>query len=365
MTVYINGRFLTQPVSGVQRYAREMMGALDACLGASPSMQARLGPVEVLVPRAVPAPGWSTLGVRVVRGGKGHMWEQGALYQASKDDVLVSLGNSGPLRHRAHILCLHDANLFEIPRAFGRRYRVAHRLLRPALAQRAAALLTVSQHSAGVLSHHLGVPADRFTIVPNSAEHVLRWPHAPGVLATYGLTRGRYLLSVGNQSPNKNLGALIAAHELAGPDVPPLVLVGGDVPGVTHAEAGQGTRALGRVPDSHLRALYEGAAAFVFPSLHEGFGIPPLEAMQLGVPVLCARSGAMPAVLGNAPLWFDPLDVVDMARALRTFARMAPSERAAMQVIGKAMAAQYRWDQSARRLAGIVVRVRLHAALAA
>lgn len=365
MTLYINARFLTQPVSGVQRYAREIMAALDAQLSASATLRARLGPVVALVPCAVDPAGWTQIQTRVVRGGRGHMWEQGALYQASKNGTLVSLGNSGPLRHRAHILCLHDANLYQIPQAFARRYRVAHAMLRPALAQRAAALLTVSQHSANALSRHVGVPAGRFDIVPNSAEHVLKWPQADGVLARYGLNPGGYLLSVGNQSPNKNLAALIHAHAFAGPSVPPLVLVGGDVPGVAHSQLGHGAMALGRVPDRDLRALYEGAGAFVFPSLYEGFGIPPLEAMQLGVPVLCARRGAMPEILGNVPLWFDPLDVGDMIRALQAFGAMDASARAAMRVMGKAMAAQYRWDHSATQLVKIAMRVKARKAISA
>ncbi len=118
MTLFINGRFLTQPVSGVQRYAHEILRALDARLASSAALRVLLGPVEVLVPCDVDAPDWQVLRLRVVRGGQGHLWEQTTLYRASRDGILVSLGNSGPLRHRAHVLCLHDANLFEIPEAF-------------------------------------------------------------------------------------------------------------------------------------------------------------------------------------------------------------------------------------------------------
>jgi glycosyltransferase involved in cell wall biosynthesis len=352
MTLFINGRFLTQPVSGVQRYAREVLGALDDLLARGP----RAGPVEVLVPQPVAPPDWRVLQTRVVRGGRGHIWEQGALYRASCDGVLLSLGNSGPLRHRAHVLCLHDANLFEIPQAFSARYRAWHRMLRPALARRAAALLTVSDHSAKALARHLGVAQGRFDIVPNSAEHVLEWSTRSEVPAKYGLRSGGYFLSVGNQSPNKNIARLVAAHGQAR-GVPPLAIVGGGVPGVAHQAAGQGAHMLGRVPDADLRGLYEGAAGFVFPSLYEGFGIPPLEAMQLGVPALCARSGAMPDVLGQAAMWFDPRDTADMTRALEGFAAMDSTHRMTRTVIGRAVAAQYRWRDSAARILDIVTRV--------
>jgi len=351
MTIYVNGRFLTQPVSGVQRYAREILQALDQTLCQSPDLRKRLGPIVVLVPKRVKAPDWQMLRLRHVPCKGGHLWEQGALYRASRDGVLISLGNSGPLMQRAHVLCLHDANLWEIPGAYTLRYRLWHRFLRPRLARRAAALLTVSRHSAVSLAQRLGVGEERFRIVPNSADHMLRLPSAPSASERFGLTPGGYLLSVGNRSPNKNLRALIAAHASCD-EVPPLALVGGDVPGVMAVGIGENARVkvLGRVADCDLRGLYEGAAGFVFPALHEGFGIPPLEAMRLGVPVICARSGAMPEVLGNAPIWFDPRDVGDIARAIKVFAKAEDWQRAEMISRGRRRAKEYGWDKSALEL---------------
>lgn len=361
MTVYINGRFLTQPISGVQRYAREVLGALDAELATTPSLRERLGPIEVLVPHEVDAPPWHVLRRRVVRGGHGHLWEQGALWRASRNGVLISLGNSGPLRHRAQVLCLHDANMWDIPNAYAKRYRAVHRALRPPLARRAAALLTVSRHSACALAPRVGVSEDRFRILPNSADHALSWPAGRDAPRRYGLVPGGYLLTVGNRSPNKNLAALIAAHAACGTKVPPLAIVGGSVPGVATEDAQDGARVmcLGRVPDSDLRGLYEGAAGFVFAALHEGFGIPPLEAMRLGVPVICARSGAMPEVLGDAPLWFDPRDQVDMAAALRSFAEMTPAQLAKMRRQGHVQADLYQWRRTALALADVVMDLHL------
>ncbi|MEM6897207.1 MAG: glycosyltransferase family 1 protein [Pseudomonadota bacterium] len=353
--LYVNGRFLTQPISGVQRYAWELLGALDDLLEAQPGA---LGPVEVLVPRAVTPPAWKALRLRIVPGGRGHGWEQVTLARAAWDGVLLSLGNSGPLAHPRHVLCLHDAHIYEMPQAFSPRYRLWHRALRPALARRAAALITVSDHSAQQLGTHLKLDPARFNIVPNSAEHVLRLPAAPGAPRHYGLTPGGYLLSVGNQSPNKNLAALALAHAAAGSDTLPLAIVGGDVPGIAQARPERsGLHLLGRVPDADLRGLYEGAAGFVFPSLHEGFGIPPLEAMQLGVPVLCARSGAMPEVLGDAPIWFSARDPADINRALRAFAGLSAGDRAAMVARGRKVAARYTWRGSAAKMLQILERL--------
>lgn len=214
--------------------------------------------------------------------------------------------------------------------------------------------------SAAALAQHLGLGEDRFCIVPNSADHMLRLPPAPDAPARYGLRPGGYLLSVGNRSPNKNLHALIAADAPCGGEVPQLALGGGDVPGVVADKIGGNARVkvLNRVADHNLRGLYEGAAGFVFPTLNEGFGIPPLEAMRLGVPVICARSGAIPEVLGNAPLWFDPRDGGDMVRAMRAFAKVEDGQRAEIISRGRHCADGYGWHRSALELAHIAAEVR-------
>ncbi|WP_317056594.1 glycosyltransferase family 4 protein [Roseovarius rhodophyticola] len=357
MTLFINGRFLTQPLSGVQRYAHELVRALDNHLAKHPSVKARFGQVVVLTPFASGTqrknlPRYRSIEVFPTGASQGHVWEQSRLYQISKDGVLLSLGNCGPLAHEAHVVAFHDAHVFEMPEAFSPGYRRWHRFLRPRLAQRAKGLITVSQHSAQTLAHWLDVDTDRFAIVPNSAEHVLRIEENLQATEEHGLNPKRYLLSVGNQSPNKNLIRLIEAHRDAGSDVPPLAIVG-DAPralNIAKLETQNGLYVLGRVSDADLRGLYKGALGFVFPSLNEGFGIPPLEAMQLGVPVLSSNATAMPEVLGNAPMWFDPRDQLGMTLALKRFAAMAEEERKIRITKGLARAGRYSWRASAEAL---------------
>ncbi|WP_425045973.1 glycosyltransferase family 4 protein [Primorskyibacter sp. S87] len=359
--IFLNARFLTQPVSGVQRYARELVGALDDALATGcPGF----GPVVALHPKGeIEDPGWQAIELRAASGGQGHFWEQGALARAAWSGVLLSLGNSGPLLHPRQVICFHDANIWALPEAFSPRYRVLHRALRPPLARRAKGLMTVSRFSAMDLAPRLGVDARRFEIVPNSAAHILNIAPDARVLQRFGLTSGAYLLSVGNQSPNKNLRRLVIAHGQCGPDVPKLVVAGGRVPGLA---AGQGTGlatvasrviTTGRVSDAELRALYDGAKGFVFPSLYEGFGIPPLEAMQLGVPVLASRRTALPEVLGDAPIWFDPMEISDIARSLQAFARLDKCARARMAAAGRGVASRFTWANSAGRLIELLRRV--------
>lgn len=107
--------------------------------------------------------------------------------------------------------------------------------------------------------------------------------------------------------------------------------------------------------DGELRSLYENARGLAFPSLHEGFGIPPFEAMELGAPVLAARRAALPEVLGDAALWCDPTDIPDMTRGLRALAGLSPDDRADLIAKGHARAAALSWDNSARRLLSLVM----------
>jgi glycosyltransferase involved in cell wall biosynthesis len=334
MTVFINARFLCQPLSGVQRFSGEILNALDRLMDDDPMLKAALEPVIALRPVGESRTArWNNISLRRVGTTQGHVWEQGALHTASKTGILVSLGNVGPLRHPAQILALHDANIWDIPQAFSSRYRLLHKTIRPVLARRAMGLITVSHFSAARLSYHLGVP-QRFSLAKNG-----------------------YLLSVGNQSPNKNISRLIEAHLRAGPNLPPLVIVGGDANGterqVQHST--QRVHLLGRVDDATLRCLYANALGFIFPSLYEGFGIPPLEAMLLGTPVMAAKRSALPEVLQDGALWFDPTDVDRMARALNQFATLPAAALADLKRRGTKIARQFTWEQSAWLLAAEIL----------
>jgi glycosyltransferase involved in cell wall biosynthesis len=358
MTVFINARFLCQPLSGVQRFSGEILNALDRLMDDDPMLKAALEPVIALRPVGESRTArWNNISLRRVGTTQGHVWEQGALHTASKTGILVSLGNVGPLRHPAQILALHDANIWDIPQAFSSRYRLLHKTIRPVLARRAMGLITVSHFSAARLSYHLGVPQQRFKVIPNGADHILRVPAESGALERFSLAKNGYLLSVGNQSPNKNISRLIEAHLRAGPNLPPLVIVGGDANGterqVQHST--QRVHLLGRVDDATLRCLYANALGFIFPSLYEGFGIPPLEAMLLGTPVMAAKRSALPEVLQDGALWFDPTDVDRMARALNQFATLPAAALADLKRRGTKIARQFTWEQSAWLLAAEIL----------
>lgn len=358
--VFINGRFLTQPLSGMQRFAQELVTALDALLGETPEALPGVLQVEVLVPPGpCRMPAWQHVQVRQVGRLTGHAWEQLELAWAARDGILLNLTSCGPLLHGQSVLVMHDAAVFMHPEHFSRAYGTWHRVLRPRLARRAAALGTISEFSRRELARCCGVSPDAFTVIPDSAEHIVHQEAQHDALEKFGLTAGAYALTVGNQSPNKNIALAIAAFEAAAPQGWTLAVAGGGADkifGKTTPHGSSRVRTLGRVSDAELKTLYQHAALFLFPSRYEGFGVPPLEAMSLGCPVLSSDATAMPEVLGDAATYFPSDDAQALAAQIRALA--ADRERLhAMSRAGKDQAQRYSWAAGARTLATLVQRI--------
>lgn len=344
--IYVNGRFLSQPLSGVQRYAEEVLNALD-----STSIAKRL---VVLTPRNIQRlPDWGSIRVRKVGGLTGHAWEQVELPLHAKG-LLLNFVSSGPIVKRNQIVTFHDAAIFDRPELFSKGYVKAHRILRPLLARRARKIITVSQFSLERLADTLGVSRERFEIIPNGCEHVLAVEAKPHVLANAGLKPGRYGLCVG-ATPNKNLVAAVRAFEAAGVPDFKIAAVGAKASGV-FAEGQAVDRPwfvrLGRVDDGELRALYENAAFFAFPSRYEGFGIPPLEAMRLGCAVIANRSSAIVDTVGDAAILVDVDDVAAFAEAIRSVC--LTDRREELIQAGNRRASQFTWATAAEKWISLI-----------
>ncbi|MBP2151677.1 glycosyltransferase family 4 protein [Xanthobacter flavus] len=354
--LYVNGRFLTQPLSGMQRYAEQLCGALDAQFAADPALAIRYRP-EVLVPTGSRREhSWRVLRVREVGQLRSHVWEQTELAFAARDGILVNLIAAGPLLHSRSILALHDAAVFAHPEHFSKSYRALHQVLRPRLARRAVRLVTISEFSRRELSKWLRIPEGAFTIIPDSAEHILHVESDTRILSRYGLEPHRYALTVGNQTPNKNIALALRAFVQASPEGWQIAVAGG---GASHIFAESETadhpavRKVGRVTDEELRALYENAGMFLFPSRYEGFGVPPLEAMSLGCPVISSNASAMIEVLADAAYYFQSDDRGDLAHAIAKVAENA-TLRADLAERGLARSRQYTWRSSAETLLDLI-----------
>jgi glycosyltransferase involved in cell wall biosynthesis len=344
--IAINGRFLTQGLTGVQRYAIEITRALDALAG-----EGGVGDIRLLAPPGAAAPWLSHIPLVTVGSGSGQVWEQRDLPSAARGALLVNLGNTGPVLAGAQqAVVIHDAGAFDTPESYSFAFRSWYRLLQRTLVARGARIVTVSDFSRGRIAANLPVRPEDIAVTYEGAEHALSVPADGSVLAKHGLAPGRYALAVGTRAAHKNLGALAAAADFLGERGLTLAAAGAADPTVFRpAGAGSGAVALGRVSDAELRALYENTLCLVFPSRYEGFGLPPVEAMVAGCPVIASRAGAVPEVCGEAALWFDPAVSESLPAAL---ARLLdePGLAASLRAAGRARAAMFTWRAAAERL---------------
>jgi glycosyltransferase involved in cell wall biosynthesis len=221
------------------------------------------------------------------------------------------------------------------------------------------------------LKFHPGFPQEQVFVVPLGADIAVSNPEirSEDVLKTYGLTAERYFLTLAAGGPHKNSICIIEEFlkwnsEVSGGGDVKLVLVGSGqnylVPLLSpaaHAAIKQGTILFtGYAPDEHLPALYENCLAFVFASLAEGFGLPPLEAMLHGAAVICSNKTSLPEVVGDAGLLFDPLNFGHLAECLNIVSTDSIF-RHSLQSRGRSRAAEFTWRKSAERLMDVLTTI--------
>lgn len=353
--IAINGRFLTQGLTGVQRYAREMTRALDALVatGAAPPMRL-IAPPGAEGLEAFPNLAPSLTGTR-----GGQLWEQLDLPRAAGGDFLLNLGNTAPVAQgRNQAVVIHDAGVFDTPESYSWKFRNWYRGLQRMLVFRGARILSVSEFSAGRIAAHLGLDAARIGVTLEGGEHILREAADAAILERHGLTPRGHALVIGTGAAHKNLAALHHAIGALGERGLTLAVAGAQDAAVFRqagAPPAPNLRPLGRVSDAELRALYESALCLVFPSRYEGFGLPPVEAMWCGCPVIASRAGAVPEVCGEAALWFDPALPESLGEAVALLADDA-GQRGALAEAGRARVQQFSWKQAAQRLLGFLPR---------
>lgn len=259
-----------------------------------------------------------------------------------------------PLDRVKGLVTIHDLTFWLYPELCTPQVR-RYRWILPKVLRRCALVLTPSETIRGQVAAELGFPEDRVVVTPEGVRGVFNQA-APDRAVTQRLgVRGDYVLFIGTQEPRKNLDRLIGAFAEIRQTELQLVIAGArgwgslDLPAVVHRLHLDGRVVFsGYLPDSDLGALMAGARAFVFPTLYEGFGLPPLEAMATGIPVVAARAGALPEVLGEAPFWCDPLDPSSIAEAMLRAVTDEDARASAVEA-GRAQAARYDWADTARR----------------
>lgn len=357
LPVYINGRFLTQRLSGVQRYAREIVCAMDELLdreagGASTTNWTLLAPEGTSCDLPL-----RHISFRSAGATKGHLWEQATLPRLTRDGTLLSLGNSGPVSHARQVVVIHDVAVYRTPCNFGGVYGAVQRTVGRTLSRRAK-IVTVSQFSRSELAEIFRLDPKAIDVVGNGAEHLDRVTPDATIVSRLNLTAKNYFLCVGSPSPNKNLGLALRAHRLLGRSDVELVVVGGGDPKVLKAKelAGAGVTMAGTLTDGEIAELYRRATALIFPSTYEGFGIPPLEAMSHGCPVLASAIRPVREVCGDAALYFASDAPGELAHHM---ARLLDdgATGSILGALGRKRAQQFSWTDSAEKLLTILLDV--------
>jgi len=267
------------------------------------------------------------------------------------------------------LLTVHDLSFLRYPEAFVPSLRRYLEHVVPRSIARADLVLADSAHTRSDIVSLLGVSPDKVQVLYSGVHLHFQLQPEPGeaerIRARYDLGKRPYILSVGTLQPRKNYVRLIRAYARLTPDAQ-LVIAGGR--GWLYqnilAEAerhGDRVRILGFVDDADLPALYRNAALFAFPSLYEGFGLPVLEALACGVPVVCSNGSSLPEIAGDAALLVDPFDTDGLAEAMAHMLEDADLRRE-MIARGLARAARFTWEQAACQLLAAfdVVRTRTH-----
>lgn len=295
MRAVFNGKFLSASVTGVHRVAYELINAL-AELGYRP---------QVLAPPGVNTDGLSDrVEVKHVGAVKGVLWEQLVLPFSTGGRRIVSLCNLAPALSPG-VVMIHDAQIHISPKSYSWAFRTYYKIIQSVIRFRAQSVLTVSDYSAGQLVRYGVCRKDQVHTIHNGCDHIARNevarvpfnPDAP------------YVVALANTQHHKNIRILIEAFKSQALGDVELRLVGAADESAFVAAGMQpsgNVRFMGRISDAALSEQLSGALCLAFPSTTEGFGLPPLEAMRLGCPVVAAPCGALPEVCGDAALYAEP-----------------------------------------------------------
>ncbi|QBQ98385.1 glycosyltransferase family 4 protein [Paraburkholderia pallida] len=356
----INGRFLGRRATGVDRFAFETVRAIDELIEAGDPLVAGLR-AQIVVPAALadmPNP-FRHVRLRASGKGGGLRWEQFALPQAAGGGLLLNLCNSGPLLYRSQVTVLHDAAPARVPDSYSRSFVAWYRLMAPSIGRIARRVITVSEFSRRELCEAYRIPFDKIGVVLESGEHMLRMRGAQDArdeqsgladaAASAGAAERPFVLAVGSLNRHKNFQLVADAARLIRDARFDIVVVGGGdarVYGAANGVLPEFVKHLGYVSDEALVSLYRRAACFVYPSRYEGFGLPPVEALALGCPVIASRLPSVVEACGDAVLYTSPDDPAQLAALLERVTADA-ALRETLRARGRERTAALTWRATA------------------
>lgn len=324
--LFVNTRCLRNRVTGVQRYTIELLKRLEI-------------PFTPITPE------------KPMGRARSIIWEQTTLYSQAQKGILWSPANSGPIRHPNHVLTVHDLAVFKEEPWFNWAYRNTHRLLLNQTIPQARTIITVSEFIKNEILSRFDVDTHRIHVIPNGVDEAFFCEHKAD-------PNSRYILTVGSLDPRKNLPKVIEAWKEVHRKDPDLELhvVGEATPIFKQIDMrfhqGSNIHFLGRLTDEELKEKYRGALAFLYPSLYEGFGLPVLEAMAAGTPVITSKGTAMEEITAGIGVIIDANSLPEIYDAIIYYSDKKGSDSLSRE--SQTRARLFSWDKAANQMTSLL-----------
>lgn len=351
LNIFINGRFLVQDITGVQRYGRELLKSIDNILLAEDNKDIN---IICLIPRTEDVlPQYNKIELKEIGVFQGNLWEQIDLPVYCGSNLLFSPANIGPFFARNQIVTIHDASVFAIPDNYSLLFKMKYKLTYLRLAQIAKQIITDSNFSKRELINYCSFDPENISVIGLGYEHILKIEADESIISKFGLKKNGYYLIVGSMSPHKNLKVIAQVDQILKSKKVKFVVTGGEFKKVFKNETSQrGTNFIytGYVTDNELVALYQNAKALIFPSLYEGFGLPVIEALAVNCPVLCSTAASLPEVGGHAVSYFEPENPETLADSITM-----ENYKISPDVVDEQLA-KYTWKKCAERVFELLLR---------
>ena len=284
--IYINGRFLTQNITGVQRYAIEIVKALDKYLSDNDLNDKYR--FEIVCPKNIKQKLiLKNIKIKPIGILKGHLWEQIELPFYVKDKFLFNFCNCAPLIKKNQIVTIHDVAVCAVPYAYSKNFRLWYKFMYRVLTSRLKKIFTVSEFSKKELNKYFNIPLEKVEVTYNGIDHMKNIKPNEKIFSNFDIEKNNYALAVSSLNPSKNFRLILETAKIL-PEIN-FVIAGGTNSAVFKEqglEITSNVKFIGYVNDEELVALYKYASCFVYPSIYEGFGIPPLEAIYFNCPVI-------------------------------------------------------------------------------
>ncbi|MCK9155681.1 MAG: glycosyltransferase family 4 protein [Paludibacteraceae bacterium] len=338
MKIYINGRFLTQKMMGINRFAFEMCRAL----------QKEGLDFEILIPEETcDCYDTSSFNITPIKFFSSHLWEQITLplyLLLKKDYILINFSGLGPVLCKKQIITIHDLAFLENPNWYSKGYYYIYKLLTPIAARNARKIFTVSNFSKHEITSKLHINEYKIEIIYNAISEEINKGKDDTPIASE-----KYILSVASIDPRKNFGQLLKAYLKSGIKTP-LYIAGSKnkvfgESGIS-SESIQNVKLLGYVSDADLKRYYAQAELFIYPSLYEGFGIPPLEAISNNCPVIISDIPVFKEIYKDSVCYVNPLSDEDIAEKMKLLVNNN-EKREELRAKGENILSLYSWKKSA------------------